>query len=249
VEYVAFGLGLLALTGITVALGWWAEVGLGLLPTWAIVRAAVQLTLIALLLRGILAAPWTVLAFLALMFTTASWTSGGRLRELPHGRRIAAAGVVSGGVVSLVAVVALQLVEIEVRQLVAVAGIVIGNSMSAATLAGRNFLRASRERRGEIEAMFALGAWPSLAHEDIGREAARESLLPNLDQARSTGLVTLPGAFVGALFGGASPAEAAQFQLVVLAGIGLAMMTTAIVVTRLAGLAPYDAEASAAARS
>ena len=84
--------------------------------------------------------------------------------------------------------------------------------------------------------MFALGAWPSLAHEEIGREALRESLLPTMDQARTTGLVTLPGAFVGALFGGASPVEAAQFQLVVLAGIGLAMMVTGLVVTRLAGL-------------
>ena len=32
----------------------------------------------------------------------------------------------------------------------------------------------------------------------------RESLIPNLDQTKSTGLVTLPGAFVGALFGGAT---------------------------------------------
>lgn len=238
-DYLVFGIGLLALTGITVGLGRWAGLGLGLLPTWAILRATVQLSVVALLLRGILAAPWTALAFLALMFTTASWTSGGRLRELRHGRRIALAGVVTGGTVALVAVVALRLVDLEVRQLVAVAGIVIGNSMTAATLAGRNFLRASRERRGEIEAMFALGAMPPLAHEEIGRLAARESLLPNLDQARATGLVTLPGAFVGALFGGASPVEAAQFQLVVLAGIGLAMMTTAVVVTRLAGRAPY----------
>jgi putative ABC transport system permease protein len=121
---------------------------------------------------------------------------------------------------------------------------VIGNSMTAATLAGRNFLRASHERRGEIEALFALGASPQLAHEEIGREAVREALLPNLDQTKSTGLVTLPGAFVGALFGGASPVEAAQFQLVVLAGIGLAMMTTGIVVTRLAGRAPYAPPAS-----
>ena len=77
---------------------------------------------------------------------------------------------------------------------------------------------------GEVEAWLSLGATPTQAHEEIGREAVRESLLPNLDQTRSTGLVTLPGAFVGALFGGASPAQAAQFQLVVLAGIALTMM-------------------------
>ena len=67
----------------------------------------------------------------------------------------------------------------------------------------------------------------------------RESLIPTLDQSKSTGLVTLPGAFVGALFGGASPADAAKFQLVVLAGIALAMTVTAIVVTTIAGHSPY----------
>ena len=240
-DLALFTVSLLALSGLTVLLGLWARVGLGFLPLWAIVRATVQLAVIALLLRGILSVPWTVALFVLLMLSTASWTAAGRLRELRHGRRIAVAGVAAGAAVSLVAVFALRLVDLEVRQLVAIAGIVIGNCMTAATLAGRNFLRASRERRGEVEAMFALGAWPSLAHEDIGREALRESLLPTMDQARTTGLVTLPGAFVGALFGGASPVEAAQFQLVVLAGIGLAMMVTGLVVTRLAGLAPYAA--------
>ncbi|MCU1533934.1 MAG: hypothetical protein JWR53_415, partial [Glaciihabitans sp.] len=36
---------------------------------------------------------------------------------------------------------------------------------------------------------------------------------------KTSGLVTLPGAFVGAVFAGASPLEAGRFQLVVLAAI------------------------------
>ena len=238
-DLLLFGLGLLALSGLTVALGRWAGAGLGALPLWAIVRASVQLAVIAALLRGILSVPWTVVAFVLLMLSTASWTAAGRLRELRHGRRIAVAGIAAGATASVTAVFALRLVDLDVRVLIAVAGILIGNCMTAATLVGRNFLRTSRARRGELEAMFALGAWPALAHEDIGREALRESLLPSMDQARTTGLVTLPGAFVGALFGGASPVEAAQFQLVVLAGIGLGMMTTGLVVIRLAGRTPY----------
>jgi putative ABC transport system permease protein len=125
---------------------------------------------------------------------------------------------------------------------VAVAGIVIVNIMSAATLDGSMFRRESVAQRPEIEAWLSLGATPSQAHEDIGHEAVRESLLPTLDQTKSTGLVTLPGAFVGALFGGASPIEAAQFQLVVLAGVALAMTLTGVVVTRMAGHSPYVVE-------
>jgi putative ABC transport system permease protein len=240
-HYLGFGAGLLAMTALTLVLGRWARIGMGLFPFWAILRAVVQLTVVALLLRGILAVPWTVVAFVVLMLSTASWTAMGRLKGLWHGRRTAALGVLTGALVTLVVIFALRLVDFEVRYLVAVAGIIIGNSMSAATLAGRNFLRGARARKDEVEAWLSLGATPARAHEEIGREAVRESLLPTLDQTKSTGLVTLPGAFVGALFGGASPATAAQFQLVVLAGIALTMTITGIVVTRLAGRTPYVA--------
>lgn len=241
-SYAWFGAGLLTMTGLTVAVGRWARVGLGWFPLIVVVRASIQLAVIALLLRGILAVPWTVAAFVVLMVTTASWTSARRIRGLWHGRRIAVAGVLSGAGLAVVVIFALRLVDLDVRDLVAVAGIVIGNSMSAATLAGRNFQRTSRARRDEIEGWLSLGATPAQAHEEIGHEAVRESLLPTLDQTKSTGLVTLPGAFVGALFGGASPVEAAQFQLVVLAGVALAMTLTGVVVTRLAGHTPFVVE-------
>lgn len=238
-QYLWFGARLLVLTGLTLLVARAARVGIGWFPLWAIARAAVQLTVIALLLRGILSVPWTVAGFIVLMLSTASGTAAGRLKELWHGRSTAVAGVLSGALATLVVVFGLHLVDFQVRYLVAVGGIIIGNSMSASTLAGRNFLRGARARSSEIEAWLSLGATPSQAHQDIGREAVRESLLPNLDQTKSTGLVTLPGAFVGALFGGASPAVAAQFQLVVLAGIALTMTVTGIVVTRIAGRSPY----------
>jgi putative ABC transport system permease protein len=239
VEHLWFGVGLVVLTGLSVGLAAWARVGLGFASATAIGRAVVQLTVVALLLRGILSVPWTVLAFIALMLGTASWTASGRLKGLRRGRRIAVVGVVVGATVSVVLIFALQMVTLEVRYVVAVAGILIGNAMSAATLSGRTFSRDSRVRRDEIEGWLALGATPSQAHDEIGRTAVRETMLPSIDQTRSTGLVTLPGAFVGALFGGASPAEAALFQLAVLAGIALTTTLTAVVVTRLAGSTPY----------
>src|SRR6478609_9791785 len=88
-HYLGFGLGLFTLTGLTIGLARWAGVGLGLFPFWAMVRAVVQLTVVALLLRGILAVPWTVALFLLLMLTTASWTSVRRLDQLWRGRRAA----------------------------------------------------------------------------------------------------------------------------------------------------------------
>ncbi|MFV0405648.1 MAG: ABC transporter permease [Propioniciclava sp.] len=231
------GLTILALA--TVALARWARIGLGWQPVIALVRATAQLALIATLLSGVLAAPWTVVLFVALMLSTASWTAGGRLVELRHGRRIAATGVLTGAAVALVPVFALQLVALDIRQVIAIAGIVIGNAMAGATLTGRMFHQTAAQRSSEVEGWLALGARPSQAHAEIGQAATRETLLPSLDQTRSTGLVTLPGAFVGALFGGADPITAAQFQLMVLAAIALAKLTTSIVVTRMAGRSPF----------
>lgn len=242
-QYAWFGFGLLAMTALTAGLGAWAGTGLRLFPFWVIVRASVQLTVVALLLRGILTVPWTVAGFVVLMLTTASVTSMGRIRGLWRGRLAAVVGVLAGALLTLALIFALRLVDFQVRYLVAVGGIIIGNAMTAATLSGRNFLRAAKARSSEVEAWFSLGATPAQAHLEIGREAVRESLIPTLDQTKSTGLVTLPGAFVGALFGGASPAVAAQFQLVVLAGIAMAMTIASIVVTRVAAGSPYVAEA------
>jgi putative ABC transport system permease protein len=239
VDDVWWGAGLLVLALVTYGLSRAARIRLGWLPVTALLRAVVQLAVVATILRGVLAVPWTVALFVVLMLSTATWTAGSRLVELPRGHVIALVGVLAGATVTLVLVFALRLVDLEARYVVAVAGIIIGNAMSAATLSGRTFMRSARARRDEVEAWLSLGATPQQAYDDIGRDAAREALLPNLDQMRSTGLVTLPGAFVGALFGGASPVVAAQFQLVVLAGIALTMLTTAVVVTRIAGRSPY----------
>jgi putative ABC transport system permease protein len=52
-------------------------------------------------------------------------------------------------------------------------------------------------------------------------------MVPALDQTRSVGLVTLPGAFVGVLLGGGGPVQAGAAQVLVLIGL-LAVETVAV---------------------
>src|SRR3954454_11242774 len=115
-----FGARLLVLATATVALLRWYGTGLRLLPLWAIIRAAVQLSIVALLLRGVLAVPWTAAGFVLLMLSTASLTAMGRTRELWRGREAAVLGVVAGALVSLVAIFALRLADLEARYVVAI---------------------------------------------------------------------------------------------------------------------------------
>ena len=233
-ELLPFLLGVVVLVTAAVVILRLAEVGLGWLPIVAIVRAIVQLALIALILQGALNAWWSVAAFIALMLTTASLTSLRRARDLPRGPVGAVVGVVVGALVTLTLVLALGLVDREFERVIAIAGIVIGNSMTIATLSMRRFAANLRTGVGEVEAWLSLGARPRRSVQRLRQNSIREALLPGLDQTKNTGLVTLPGAFVGALFGGASPLEAAEFQIVVLAALVLAGTVTAVLSTSFA---------------
>ena len=231
-EWGSFALGVLAVATLTLAVLKLAGAGLGALPLVAVLRAAVQLTLVALILQGALAMHWVLVLFVLLMLSTASWTAGHRVRGLPGGMQGAALGGVSGSMIALGTVALLRLVSTEPQQLIAIAGITIGTSMSVATLSLRRYRSLVKDRAGEVEAWLSLGATPVQATREVRREAVGEAMIPNLDQTKSTGLVTLPGAFVGALFAGLDPLEAAQFQLVVLVSLGCSASVTAVIGTR-----------------
>lgn len=83
---------------------------------------------------------------------------------------------------------------------------------------------------GEVEAGLAIGLPEREARLEVAREAASDALLPGMDQTRTVGLVTLPGAFVGMLLGGASPLHAGAVQLFVLVAL-LLVQAVAVAVT------------------
>jgi UDP-glucose/iron transport system permease protein len=80
---------------------------------------------------------------------------------------------------------------------------------------------------------------------DVARQAAKEALIPAIDQTRTTCLVTLPGAFIGALLGGASPANAARFQLIVLIALIAAEAIVAVLLVHLLGAPAHIPEPEA----
>ncbi|MDO5724111.1 MAG: ABC transporter permease, partial [Flaviflexus sp.] len=142
-----------------------------------------------------------------------SLTSGSRMSQLHGGRQAAAVGVSCSALLAIALVFALGMMAVKENYVIAVSGIVIGNTMTGVTLACRNCARSARNRAGEVETWLALGAPAQRSFLDISRESVRESLVPAIDQTKSTGLVTLPGAFVGALMGGAPSRAPASSSL------------------------------------
>jgi putative ABC transport system permease protein len=210
---------------------------------WAAARGAAQLLTVGLVLGGVFRAPLAVLPVLAVMAVAATVTVTPRLAELPVLQRwrrpvAVAVAVVTGAAVTATVVFTTGALPLGVRNVVAYGGITLGGAMTASTLAGRRFLAELRNRQAEVEGLVALGATMRQATADPVRVAVGEALVPALDQTRTTGLVTLPGAFVGALFGGASPLTAARFQLVVLVGLLAAESVAAVVLLRLLAAVP-----------
>jgi len=182
-------------------------------------RAALQLALVGLLLAGVLRAPLGTAAFLLVMLTVACATTTRRLAAFGRPWRQVLLASLVGAAPPVVAVLAVGALPFTSRYVLALTGIVLGGTMTVSTLAGRRLHDAMVRRRDEVEAWLSLGASSRQAVAGLTRVAVTEALLPSLDQTRTVGLVTLPGAFVGALAGGASPAAAARFQLLVLVSL------------------------------
>jgi putative ABC transport system permease protein len=220
----------------TTALAALVNVAGGLGQSWAVVRASgravAQLLVVALVVAAVLGSLALTFAFLALMSTVASITAARRLTK-GHSGVWAALPVVAGSVPVVALLVASGLVPLKGPALVPIGGILIGNSMTATVLAGRRALDALRTRHGEYEGALAVGLLPRDAALLVARDDAALALVPGLDQTRTVGLVTLPGAFVGMLLGGATPAQAAAVQLVVLVSLLLVQSVAVLVVLEL----------------
>lgn len=195
-------------------------------------RAAVQLAAVSLAIAFVLGSlPWT-LAFVGLMTIVAAMTSCRRIVGRVTGPLTLwmllpiAGGLLPTIVLCLVSTV----VPLEPIAVLPMSGILIGGAMTATTLAGQRVTETLRTERGQYEAALAVGLSRRQAVDLVARPAAAIALVPGQDQTRTVGLVTLPGAFVGVLLAGASPAVAGATQLLVLLGL-LAVQAIAAAIT------------------
>ncbi|KRC63282.1 hypothetical protein ASE12_00015 [Aeromicrobium sp. Root236] len=224
------GIAVLVLLGITIITSSVARVRIRADVLIALARGAVQMVAIALVIGWVFRHPEGVAVYLGVMLVAASITSARRIRcGMPLAPLLGLA-IAAGAACAVIPVLASGALQMQSETIVPFSAQIIGGSMTAASLTGVRLRDDVGRDWGQVEAWLSLGATPRQAVADFGRVAAGRALIPAIDQTRSAGLVTLPGAFVGLLLGGASPGEAAEVQLLVLAGL-LAAETVAAVLT------------------
>lgn len=203
----------------------------------AAARAVVQLAVVSLVITAALANVWLSVAFVLLMFVVATVTSTGRI-DVAHRQLPWVGFAIACGVVPVLALVfASGVVPFNGPGIIPIAGIVVGNMMTAATLTGRRAFDELAGHFGSYEAALALGMTSPDAAFEVIQPTAREALTPGLDQTRTVGLVTLPGAFIGVLLGGGTPLEAGAAQILVLMGLMAGQAITSAVLLRLVAAA------------
>ncbi|WP_141863496.1 ABC transporter permease [Arthrobacter sp. SLBN-53] len=189
----------------------------------AALRAAVQLAAVSAVLVVALQKLWSSVVVLAVMFTVASFTAA-RRSQARHGAGWLAVAVAAGMVAIIPLLLLTGMLPLAGVALVPVFGIVLGGTMTATAVAARRALDALGEHHGEIEAALSLGFSERFSRMMVIQRPLSDALIPNLDQARTAGLVTLPGAFVGVLLATGSAAQAGAVQVLVLIALLLAQV-------------------------
>lgn len=211
----------LAATGVVllaVLLSFLQKLGLEGEMIYSIVRAFLQLSVIGFVLEFIFSQDnrgWIILAYL-FMVTVAGYTAGQRAKHVPRGKYVAGASILAGTAVTMLLLVVLKVFPFTPRYIIPVAGMMVGNAMTVTGVAMKRLRDDIKIQLNLVETALALGATPRQATMQQVKRSLVIALSPVLDNAKTVGLISLPGAMTGMIMGGASPLEAIQLQIVVM---------------------------------
>lgn len=227
----------LGFMGMALGLASWQQLGMTYTVAIATVRTVLQLLAVGYVLAIVFAwnQPIPVLALLFVMTTIAAVVARNRIGP-------SIAGLLSQVWFALLASTAITMIYAnaivirpenwyEPRYLVPLTGIVLGNAMNAAAIAGERLANSIQQNRLEIETHLSLGAAPQQAIARYRKEAIRAGLIPTLNSMMVVGLVTLPGIITGQLLSGADPLNAARYQMLIMFMLAFSTLLTGLLVT------------------
>jgi putative ABC transport system permease protein len=220
-----------------IALVRWQQLGLELTLLNATGRTIFQLFAVGYLLAVVFAwrNPWSVVAVLLVMVAIATIVARNRIdKRLSRLLPILAGALLTSTLLTLVyttGVVIRPEVWYEPRYVIPLAGIVLGNAMTAATIAGDRLVSGLKKNQVDVETHLSLGATPEQAIAPYRQEAIKAGLIPTINAMMVVGIVKLPGIITGQLLSGADPLNAALYQMLIMFMLAFSDLLAAILVT------------------
>lgn len=204
---------------VAVALSMGQRLGLERQLLWASLRALVQLLIVGVVLAFLLQpgqSLWWSVAWVLLMLSFAADVVARRAPEVPRVRMLSLAAFSITSLVVLGLLFGLRIIPLEPRTLVPLAGMMIGNSMTATVLVATRIVAEFKEKRPLVEVRLALGFPANEAFRPYLRSSLRTALVPQIETTKAVGIVFLPGAMTGLILAGVDPMEAVRVQVVVM---------------------------------
>jgi putative ABC transport system permease protein len=231
---LVWGLGLMA---IAIGLSSLQRLGLEISLAIATVRTVVQLVAVGYVLAVIfdLNNPIPVLGVLLVMLMIATVTARNRISKKIPRLLLVVFGAIFFSTALTLSYTNLLIIRPETwyepQYLIPLAGIVLGNAMNGAAIAGERLVSTINSSRLEIETHLSLGATPQQAIAAYRKDAIRAGLIPTLNQMMVVGVVTLPGIITGQLLSGVQPLDAASYQILVMFMLAFANLITTVLIT------------------
>jgi putative ABC transport system permease protein len=232
---LAFAVGSMAMA---IGLSAWENLGLELTIMTAAGRTILQLLVLGYILYFVFALDnvWGVLAILAVILIIAAMVARNRIStKIPQVLPLVWGAIFISTALTVIYVNFLIIQPdrwYEPRYVIPLAGIVLGNAMNAAAIAGERLVSNMNSQPLEIETHLSLGATPKQAVSKYRKEAIRAAFLPTLNQMMLVGMVAIPGITTGQLLAGITPLDAVAYEIVIIFMVAMANLLTTILVTR-----------------
>ncbi|NER94102.1 MAG: iron export ABC transporter permease subunit FetB [Symploca sp. SIO1B1] len=228
----------LGMMAIAIGLSSWQQLGLELSLAIATGRTILQLTVVGYVLAVVFALdnPIPVLGILLVMLTIATITARNRIgKKIPRVIPIVFGSIFFSTALTLI-YTNLFIVQPDTwykpQYLIPLGGIVLGNAMNGAAIAGERLASTISSSSLEIETHLSLGATPQQAVAGYRKDAIRAGLIPTLNSMMVVGIVTLPGIITGQLLSGIDPLNAASYQILIMFMLAFTNLITTILVTQ-----------------
>lgn len=228
---LSWALGMMA---VAIGLSAWQKLGLEGSLAIATFRTVVQLLAVGYVLSFVfeLRDPWSVLAVVLVMLTISAVVARNRIsKKVPNLLPMVGGSIFIGAALTLAytnLVVIRPETWYEPQYVIPLAGILLGNAMNAAAVAGERFVSTLNNSQLEIETHLSLGAQPWQAIAQYRRDAIKAGLIPTINSMMVVGVVTLPGIITGQILSGVSPFDAALYQILIMFMLAIATLITTL---------------------
>lgn len=181
------------------------------------IRTFVQLVAVGYALQYIFAIEsiYLILLVICVMITIGAHTVSGRIKKMDGVFAIALLTIIVASFSTIGLMLILGIIDLEARYVIPLAGMIVSNSMNAATLTINRIDADIRSNRLAIETSLSLGKSWKVATRKFQQEAVIAGMTPILNFMKTAGIVALPGAMTGMILAGAEPLTAVLLQIIV----------------------------------